>query len=247
MEFQEYFIKWFFIFLIIITLTFFQKFYYKMLFFLKSDNFLDVIFSAIIRTWVILHELSHIFFVFLSGNKILKVDLFSPNGWYVKYQYKNYIQAIWYGMGKINFWFSLILNQIWTFLSSLGPLIVWIALNQLFRRYIIWSNFNIWNLDYRQILNSLDTLKIMLIIFYIIFLPSFVLSWKDISHFLISRQNWVLATFVWSFINSIIFIFFLILFSYFFDYFVLFAISFWVSFIFLSFFRLFFKLCGCRK
>lgn len=247
MEFQEYIFKWIWIFFIIIFLTFFQKFYYKMLFFLKENSFFEIIFAIIIRTGVILHEFSHMFFAFIAGNKILKVNLFAPSGWYVKYAYKNYIASIWEGMWKIKFWLLLFLNQIGIFLTSLGPLIVWIALNRFFRNYIAWANFDIWNLDYQSIVDSLDVWKITLIIFYIIFLPSFVLSWKDISHFIISKQNRFLATFIASLINTLIFIWFLFLFSYFFDYFVLFAVSFSVSFAVVTIFWMFFKICACKK
>ena len=224
MQIEQYILHWIIIFFLIIILTFFQKYYYKLLYYLQTIFWLKYIISFIIRTWVILHEFSHIFFAFLAGNKIQEISLFSQNWWYVKYQYKNYIWALWEWFWYLSFWFKLIFNQIWIFLTSAWPLILWTVLT-----YIFWHNL-IWINNYHEILNKLYWINIFYILIYIVLIPNFVLSWKDISHFLISKQNWFLATFIWSVINFIIFLWFISLFTFVLNYFIIFSISFFVGF-----------------
>jgi len=225
MQIENYIFQILIIFWLILILTFFQKYYYILLNYLKNFFWLKYIINFIIRTWVILHEFSHIFFAFLAGNKIQEISLFSKNGWYVKYQYKNYIWALWEWFGYISFWIKLILNQVWIFLTSLWPLIVWIILT-----YFFWHNL-IWVDNYNEILSKLSWKNIVYIWIYIILIPNFVLSWKDISHFIISKQNWFLATFIWSVINTLIFLWFIWIFNFVFNYFIIFCLSFFVWFL----------------
>ncbi len=66
MQMEQYILNWIIIFFLIIILTFFQKYYYKFLYYLKQFFWLKYIIDFIIRSWVILHEFSHIFFSFLA-------------------------------------------------------------------------------------------------------------------------------------------------------------------------------------
>ncbi len=217
------------IFVLILILTFLQKYYYKILFYLKRYKFLKHTVSFIIRTWVIIHEFAHVFFAFLSWAKIQEIKLFEKTWWYVKYSYKNYIQAMAEGMNSFSYWILLILNQIWIFLTSLWPLILWIWLNYIFWYYLIWLDLQNFQ-DFNNILEYIWYLDIVYLFVYILIIPSFVLSWKDISHFIVSKQNNIIATFIWSFINIFIFILFMMLFSLTLHYFILFVIWFLLSF-----------------
>jgi len=211
---------------IIIFLTFLQWFYYKLLFYIWKNTiyifrkFIDFI----VRIWVIIHEFAHMFFAFLSWNKIIKVDLFSKNGWSVQYAYKNYIWAIWDGFWYLSFWLMLILNQIGIFLTSLWPFIFGLWITYFFFDYFL----NIHNIEW---LESLDLKWYLYLFLYAILIPSFALSWKDISHFIISKQNWFLATLIWSIINFTIFMAFLFLFSFFLDYLIIFSLIYSMYFV----------------
>ena len=229
MQIEQYILNWIIIFILILVLTFFQKHYYMLLNYLKYFFWLKYIINFIIRSWVILHEFSHIFFAFLAWNKIQKISLFSKKWWYIKYQYKNYIWALWEWFGYLSFWFKLIFNQIWIFLTSAWPLIFWTILTYFFWYNLIWIN------NYNEIIDKLHWINILYILIYVILIPNFVLSRKDISHFIISKQKRFLATFIWSTINFIIFLWFISIFSLVFNYFIIFCISFllWFNLIFL--------------
>ena len=224
MQIKNYIFQILVIFFLILILSFFQKYYYILLNYLKSFFWLKYIINFIIRIWVILHEFSHVFFTFLAWNKIQEINLFSKNWWYVKYQYKNYIWNLWEWFWYLFFWIKLIFNQIWIFLSSAWPLIFWTIFTYFFWHDLIWIN------NYNEILYKLNWINILYIIIYIILIPNFILSWKDISHFIISKQNRFLATFIWSCINFIIFIWFLSIFTLVLNYFIIFSLSFFISF-----------------
>ena len=247
----ENFSKWIVIFLLLISLTFFQKYYYTILFFIraKSPNILWKIINFIVRFWIILHEFSHVFFSFLAWHKIQEINLFSKNWWNVKYQYKNYIQSFWRWFFSFEYWILLILNQIWIFLAAIWPLIFWIILNYFFWNNLIWINFSFENffLNYKFFLYELNWIKIFFITIYFILIPNFVLSWQDISHFIISRQKTKIATFVWSIINILIFIIFLFLFSLSFNFFILFCLWFFISFFVILFFWILVKIFSLIK
>lgn len=211
------------IFFSIIFLIILQKYYYNMLFYIANTNkLLSFVFRFFIRFWVILHEFAHMFFAFLFWNKIQEVKLFEKNGWYVKYAYKNYIAALPDGFNHITYWFMLIINQFWIFLTALWPMIVGIWLSYL----LFWtSNFNLHNIN-NFVQNNLGYLVV-----YILLVPSFVISWKDFSHLIISKQYWIIATIIASVINFSIFILLLFIMSYFVNYFFIFVISFLISFV----------------
>lgn len=207
---------------IIIFTTFIQKYYFMILFQMKSFNiFLSGFFGVIIRFWVIIHEFCHIFFWFFSGNKLREVSLFDKNGWKVVYETKNYIGHLHeYGF-SLNYFFLLILNQIWIFLTAFWPLIIWIT----FTFFLFQS---LWIHDLNTLKNIDIDYKIIAILFiYSVFIPSFVLSYEDLAKFFISSQDNIFSTFFWSIINTIIFAWFLLLFSHFFvPYFIFFGVIF---------------------
>jgi len=217
------------IFLSIIFLIFLQKNYYNILIYLANTNkILSIIFRFFIRFWVIIHEFAHMFFAFIFWNKIQEVKLFEKNWWYVKYAYRNYIAALPDGFNHISYWFMLIVNQFWIFLTALWPMIFWITLSY----FLFWTNnFDLYNI-HKFIIGN-----IWYLIVYVLLSPSFVISWKDFSHLIISKQYWVVATVIASIINFSIFILFLFLLSYFINYFAIFV--FWFIFSFLVVFSLY--------
>lgn len=213
-------LNWLIIIWIIIFSTFLQKYYFVVLEKIKnSSKVSSIIFGFIIRFWVIIHEFCHLIFGFLSWNKIKEVRLFDKNWWKVVYETKNYIWALSQNWHNLNFIFFLILNQIWLFLTSIWPLVFWIWLT-----YFLVNYFLV--LDYSILLNIL--LWWFFVILYSIFIPSFVLSYQDLSIFMISKQDWILATIFWSLINSIIFLSFIFSFS---NFLVEYFIYFWVVFL----------------
>jgi len=185
---EQIFINIFIIFWIIFLSTFFQKHYYKILWFIswKSPKIIRLKIKFITRFWIILHEFSHAFFSFLSWHKIQEINLFSKNWWNVKYLYKNYIQGFWKWIFSFNYWIKLIFNQIWIFLTSFWPLIFWIILNYFFWNIIFWIDIKNLDANFLEIFKNLDFLKIIYLIIYFLLIPTFILSWKDISHFFIS-------------------------------------------------------------
>lgn len=211
--------------LIIFLSTVLQKYYYIILNKIASlSYFTNKVFSFVIRFWVIIHELCHLFFWFLSWNKIKEINLFDKTWWKVIYETKDYIWNLSQNWFSFNYFFFLVLNQIWLFLTSIWPLFFWILISYLF----FWIFFldmdfsNIWNIFIFWIF----------LFFYSIFIPSFVLSFQDISIFLISKQSWFFSTIFWSIINISIFLWFILSFSSFLvDYFIYFWIIFLLMFI----------------
>jgi len=232
--------------LIIMWLTFMQKYHYKMLNQMRFQTkwFFGKFISWVIRFWVIIHEFSHLFFGRIFGARVHKLDLFSETWWQVVFSQQDYIWAIWSNHWN---WFifliKLLINRFWTFLSSLGPLIVWIFLNILILNYFTWNP--IWsfqaniNLDNFQI--SVFSI-IFLIIYLIVFMPSFILSRQDISNFFFYRWDNIFARFIWSFINLLTFIIFLIIIAKFFDYILFFWMFYIYSFILALFSRWLYKI-----
>ena len=138
---------------------------------------------------------------------------------------------------SFNFLFFMILNQIWLFLVSFGPLIFWLLSSYLICYYfwienlkdILKINFSVWN--------------VLFLVFYSIFIPSFVLSFQDIKWFFISIQEDKLPTFFWSLINTWAFMIFLYSFwNLFFDSLVIFSIMFLLMFLLQLFMLLIFRI-----
>lgn len=221
---------------IIIILTFLQKYFYKMLYFIKNKTQTKIrkIIDFFIRFWIIIHEICHLFFWFFSWAKILEISLFKKDWWMVKYETKNYIWAMPYNYQKNLFFIKLFLNQFGIFFTSIGPLLFGIFFNFLFLKFTLWIedieyfienpfsiNWNIYNFLFTFI--------------YLFLVPSFVLSFTDLSNFVISRQDTKSATIIWSIINSLIFTIFLFILSFFVDYLILFLgcfiITFWITFV----------------
>ena len=155
----------FYIIWIIFWLTLLQKFYYDILH--KISSFwlkINFLYRFIIRFWVIIHEFCHMFFAVLSWNKITKIDLFRVDWGEVVIMSKDYIWELpKYGF-SFNFLFFMILNQIWLFLVSFGPLIFW-----LLSSYLICYYFWIENLK--------DILKINFSVWNVLFLVFYYLNW----------------------------------------------------------------------
>jgi len=231
---------------IIMALTFFQKHHYKILNDMKanSSKVFGKFISWVIRFGVIIHEFSHLFFGRLFWAKVHKLDLFSATWWQVVFSQADYIWSIWSDHWSwLVFFIKLIINRFWTFLSSLGPLIVWTFLNILMLNYFTWNKIfaiqaNV-NLDTFQI--SIFSV-IFLMVYLIIFMPAFILSRQDISNFFFYKWNNIFASFFWSFINILCFIAFLIVVARFFDYILYFAIFYVYSFTITLIARLLFKL-----
>lgn len=223
--------------LMILFTTFVQKYYFLLLQNMRIIHpLLGRIFGYIIRFWVIVHEMCHIFFVFLSGNKIKEIRLFGKNGGRVTVEYKNYIWDL--PKHGLSLWFfsALILNQIGLFLIWFWPLFFWIVLN-----YIIFNYF--WIASLNDFLDVPITFSLVAIVIgYSILIPSFALSIEDIEKFFISPQESRPATIVGSFINALIFLLFVSSFSYFFvANFIFFAVIFSMMFLLqLAIFLLFF-------
>lgn len=205
---MELFWDFFIILLVILGTTFLQKYYFLLLHKMKEEHiFLHAFIGFIIRFWVIIHEFCHMFFWFLSGNKLKEISLFDKNGGKVVYATKNYIGHLSeYGL-SLNYIFLLIFNQIGIFLTSFWPLIVGVGLSFFVFQYLRITDIatlKSFDFDYKSVL---------FLIFYSIFIPSFVLSYEDISKFFISKQYGIFSTFFGSLINTAIFVWFMVLFS----------------------------------
>lgn len=211
---------------VILFTTIVQRYYFKILYAIKAIHpILGYIFGFIIRFWVILHELCHAFFWFLSGNKIQEIHLYEKTGWRVIFRTKNYIWDMSIYGTSIWYIFALIFNQIGLFLISFWPLLFWISFS-----FAIFHYFGITDIDSLLKLRfSYPLVGITLL--YSISIPSFILSIEDIKNFFISPQKSIPATIVWSILNSLIFLGFVSLFSYYFvSYFIFFAIIFLAMF-----------------
>jgi len=214
---------------IIILLTFLQRYHYQMLHNIKKRwwKFLTVFVDVVIRIGVILHEFSHLWFAVLFGAKIHKVELFKKTWGQVTFATKDYIANLWfYNWNKVIYLIKLIINRVWIFLSSMGPLLVGIFLNFLLVNYITGNpllslqkelfstNWDIvqnivWYFD--LFLGLPIIFKILLFIVITIFLPSFILSRKDLSHFFFYKWPNIFASAVGSLINFSLFFSFIIL------------------------------------
>lgn len=219
----------------IILLTILQKFHFKMLYYLskKYHNSLRYMIRFIIRTWIIIHEVCHLIFGFLSGAKIKNIELFRKDWGRVTFETKNYIGHLSQYSWHPGFMFQLFFNQIGIFLTSIGPLIFGIGLTY----FVIYSlNINIVTQNYIEILSGLRLKDYGILLLYTIIIPSFILSFQDIKNFIISSQDSIWATIAGSFINTIIFICFLWFLTFFYEYFLFFWIVYLSIFIILFLF-----------
>lgn len=220
---EEILIKSLVIFFLILLLTFLQKYHFKMLRYISSKyhNIFRIFILSIIRFWVIIHELSHLFFWIISWAKIHKVELFRKDWWRVTFWTKNYIWHLWQYWWNPWYLTKLFLNQIWIFLTSIWPLIIWMLITFLLFYYLkLPFEFNL----LKDFLYTSNIYIITSILLYIILIPSFILSYQDIKNFIISKQDNLWATIIWSIINTIIFILFLFFLSLFYNYFIIFSI-----------------------
>lgn len=219
---------------IIIWTSILQKFHYDMLFFLRDQSIFIIRwwFNIITRIWVILHEFSHLIFVIIFGWKVHEIKLFSKRGGHIKYSVPDYIWSLGHTSMWLFFWIKLIVNRIWIFMVAIWPLIVWILITmwlayRLFEIPFLTTQFHI-NLNQLNIQNS-----IIFILYLSIFLPSFILSFQDISNLLVYRWDNIFATIIGSIFNIIIFTIFLVWIAYLYDYlyyfFWLYVISFAVT------------------
>ena len=238
------FINIFYIILIIFWLTILQKFYYIILHKIKLFNkYLSFFYAFIIRFWVIIHELCHLFFALVTWNKVSGIELFKKNWWQITLLTKNYIWELPKYWFSFNFLFLLILNQIWIFLVSFWPLLFWLLTTYIIF-YFIWIN------NFEDILNlKFDFILSVYLFLFSIFIPSFILSFEDIKGFFISKQDNFLRTFMASFINTFLFFWFLFLFwDLLYDYLLIFSILFFFMFLLqLLFYIVFFLLSNIKK
>lgn len=217
----------FFIIFLIVLLTIMQFLYFKILNKLKEKSkILNLIFSFIIRFWIIIHEFCHAFFAFLTWNKITKINLFTKWWWSVEIETKNYIWSLSEHWFNSNYIFKLIFNQFWLFFISFWPLIFWVWLS-----FFIFNIFWITNFD-DFLAYDYDFLFILFLVLYSILIPSFVLSFEDIKKFFFSNQDNLGSTIVWSILNFLIFLLFLLLFWWMFiNYFYFFCVIFFSLFL----------------
>lgn len=221
------------VFFIIIILTFLQKYYYIILYKIKSFLWKKWFFiDFIIRIWVIIHELSHLIFWIIWWSKVEKIELFNKNWWKVIFKTKNYIWSIWNNYHIENFFIFLFFNQIWIFLTSIWPLLVWLLVNICFIKYFNIDIYQLQNIEFNY---SLIFFRFL----YVIIIPSFILSYQDLKRFIISKQETKLQTISWSIINTIIFIFFIWFLTFLFEYFIIFRLVFCIYFLFITIIFLF--------
>ena len=196
----------------IITLTFMQKYHFKMIYYIKNNShwLLWKLIWFFIRVWVIIHEILHMIFWIIWWSKIKEIRLFDRTWWKVIFETKNYIWAIWDNYNKSWFFMYLFFNQIWIFLTSIWPLIWGIIFNYIFINFVFWLQINYSDFSYTT--NFLYNIYISFgfFILYFLLLPSFILSFQDISNFIVSKQDSKIATFAGSIINTIIFICFIL-------------------------------------
>ncbi len=221
---------------VVLLTTFLQKHHYILLFKIwkMAWKFWQIISRILIRIWVILHEMSHIFFAFVSWQEIKDVQFFSPKWWKVKILNKDYISAIGYFKGNpIFFIIWLIFNRIWVFLTSIWPMILGIFISLLLINYSFGMPLFSINYDLSQYqFSELSLLNIfILLIFWIFMFQWFILSWQDISNFVFYRWFSILESLFGSLINFVIFMIFVVLSSYFYLYFLFFWIVYIASFL----------------
>lgn len=218
--------------IIMILLTLLQSIQYKMLRFIVVNSIFPInkIFRIVSRIWVILHELSHIIFIFLSGWTVKSVELFRPDGWKVSYAEKDYIASAAYNnYDWVTYFIFMVASKIWFFIAQIGPLIVWIIVNMLYLYFVFKIPFfsqeiNIW-------ISNINFINIILSIIYLmVFVPTFIPSWKDLSN--IFFYNWIniVEKIIWSIVNIFFVVLFLIIGTYFIEYLVYFFYFYLVSF-----------------
>lgn len=216
---------------ILVSLTFLQKYHFRMLFYIMRTKWIFSKFIVFInRIWIIVHEFSHLIFVLFSWAKINNITLFSKTWWNVSFEHADYIWSLPYNSWGIWSVFVLILNKFMIFLSALWPLILWMILNAVLMKYVFWISYFwywiwIWNLTHSFVS------WFVLILYSIFFMPYFILSYKDMQCFVYYNGTNFLAKIIWSFINIIVFWLLLFLLSYFYNYFLSFFIIYILSFL----------------
>ncbi len=225
----------FFLIMMILLITILQKYHYKMLNYLKNSywKIIVLIFWFIQRLTVIIHEFSHVIFAFVFWAKIKNIDLYSKKWGSVEFAMKDYIGSMWNfaDSNKVLFIINLIFNRIGIFLTSIWPLIVWIVINLIL--CISLLGINIWEtINILEIIKNIDRMEwFFLLIYSLVIIPSFILSFQDVKNLFIYKWDNFFASLVWSFINILILFFFLYLVTFLFVYFKLFFFSYIFSFL----------------
>lgn len=218
--------------IIMLVLTLLQWLHYRMLRFIVVNSIFPIknIFKIVSRIWVILHEMSHIIFIFLSGWTVKSVELFRPDGWKVSYAEKDYIASAAYNnYDWVTYFVFMLASKIWFFIAQIWPLIVWIFLNMLylnvfFQISFFSQDFNIW-------LENINILNIIVSVVYLmVFVPTFIPSWKDLSNIFFYNWKNIIEKIIWSVINIFFVVCFLIISSYFIDYLIYFFYFYLTSF-----------------
>lgn len=220
--------------IILVILIFFsslsQKYYYFILskiIRIRSSFFWFI--KIIIRWTVIIHEFCHLIFWLITFIKIIKIDLFNPNWWRVDFESRNYIWDLPLYATNWMYLFKLFFNQIWLFFISIWPLVIWVLINSILLKYFFWIETLINNYIFLNNFSENIYFIFVLILYVILILPGFILSFIDIKNFIISKQETIWATIIWSIINTFIFLIFLFFISYlyidFFNFFILYFIS----------------------
>jgi hypothetical protein len=231
----------------IILLTLLQKYHFKMLYYLahKYHSFFRYIIKFIIRTWIIIHECSHLLFWIISWAKVKKVELFRKDWGRVTFETKNYIWHLWEYYDRPWFMFHLFFNQIGIFLTSIWPLIIWIIFTYILL-YSSWIKIDAWTVE--EVYKIFTWKEYLSLIIYAIFIPSFLLSFQDIKNFIISHQTNLASTIVSSLINTIIFLCFLWFLTFFYEFFLFFGLFYiWIFIVLLAYFSLSYIYFRCIK
>ena len=182
------------------------------------------------------------FFEYYVGAMIKKIELFNKNWGQVQLETKNYIWSIWENYDKSGFFLFLFFHQIWVFLTSIWPLILGVVVNYLIIVKLFWLEIDYNNLNQDLSVIYSNFYNIIIFVVYILLLPSFILSFQDISNFIISKQEDWLATFWCSIINSIIFLSFILFFTLFYEIFLYFLYFYLIIFFLLLLFSLLVKI-----
>ncbi|MEF2176041.1 MAG: hypothetical protein V3575_06195 [Candidatus Absconditabacteria bacterium] len=188
------------------------------------------LFKFVSRIGIILHEMSHIIFIFLSGGTVKSVELFRADGGKVSYAEKDYIASAAYNnYDGVTYFIFMLASKIGFFIAQIGPLIVGILVNIIYLNIVFQIPF--FSQDFHIGIENINIINIIVSIIYLmVFVPTFIPSWKDLSNIFFYNGTNIIEKIIGSIINIFFVLIFLIISTYFINYLLYFFYFYLISF-----------------
>ncbi len=220
----------------VILLTFLQQIHFTFLQKLayRVGRFFHRFVMFLLRVWIIIHELFHLIFAFFAGHRIEKIQLFKEDGGQVDVKVDDYLGSMPYqNQNFITYFILLFFNRLGIFLTGVAPLLWGIFFHCLLFSYWFSITTHLAGFNLLTILTKFWWWSIVIFLYVLAVMPSFLLSWQDIRSIIFYPGKNFLSAFFWTLLSVFFVLLFLSVLTYFFfpifvSFLFFYCLSFWI-------------------